>query len=231
MPTQADVALLREAQEAMRTLVVRDLEAFWSSLALDRPEAVRAALLEFVPALVAQHGDRAASLAADWYDDVRAAERVPGRFRASMVPSPYEDATEGLVRRAAGALFTDTPVGALSTLTSVAPKYVLAAGRETITRSADRDPRAAGWQRIVRAGGCRFCRMLAGRGDVYREASVHFAAHDDCNCAAAPSWDQSAPEVDVDIYEASKRTTRMKPAQKEAHNARIRRALDEYAPA
>lgn len=229
MPTPADVAILRSMQDDIRVLVVRDLEALFASLNLSRPEAVRDALLEFVPVLVQTYGEQSASMAADWYDDVRAAERVPGRFRASMRPSPYLDATEGTVRRAAGALFTDNPVGALTSLAAVTPKYALAAGRETITRSSDRDPQAAGWKRVTRSGACEFCRLLAGReGAVYSKASVHFASHNDCNCAAVPEWDPNAPEVDVDVYKASERTTRMTPEQREAHNARIRQAIDEY---
>lgn len=229
MPTASDLADLRRGSEGIATLAVRDLEGFWASLNLNRPEAALDALLLFTPALVEQYGDAVAAFAADWYDEIRAAERVQGAFRASVVASPYLDATEGTVRRAASALFTDNPFETLESLTATAPKYVLAAGRETVTRSSDRDPRAAGWQRVVRPSGCSFCRMLAGRGGVYRESSVHFAAHKGCNCAAAPSWDQSAPEVDVRIYEASRRTTGMTPEQKERHNALIRRAIDEYA--
>lgn len=71
--------------------------------------------------------------------------------------------------------------------------------------------------------------MLAGRGAVYKEATVHFASHGDCNCAAVPSWDQNAPEVDVSLYKASQRTSTMTPAQRESHNALIQRAIDQYA--
>lgn len=111
---------------------------------------------------------------------------------------------------------------------TVIPKYVLAASRATIITSVGRDPRASGWKRVTRVGACRFCRMLSGRGAVYKEATVHFASHGDCNCAAAPSWDPNAPEVDVSLYKASQRTTSMTPEQKRAHNALINRAINEY---
>lgn len=187
--------------------MLRDLNAFWSSLNLGNPERARNALLEYIPLLVARFGENAAAVAADWYDEARAAEAVPGRFRATMADSPYLDASEPLVRRAAGALFTDNPSEALAALSSKVPKYVLAASRATITTSADRDPRASGWQRVASGGACDFCRMLAGRGAVYKESSVHFASHGDCNCAAVPSWDPNAPEVDVGLYAASRRKT------------------------
>jgi hypothetical protein len=235
----ADEAELRQALIGVRALVDRDLTAFFESLNLNRPEEARDQLLEFVPLLVSQYGEVAASFAADWYDEMRDAEGVPGRFRAEPQTSPYEDATEGLVRRAAGALFTDAPAEALVALTASAGKYALAAGRQTVTAAADRDPRASGWKRVTRSGSCRFCRMLAQRGAVYKESSAFFASHGECNCAAVPSWDRNAPEVDVFAYEASARMTGLRQAaangSKDAqrrldeHNALIRRAVDEYA--
>jgi hypothetical protein len=243
MPSRAETERLRQAQVGLRSLVERDLRAFWSSLDLNKPEAARDALLRFVPDLVATYGESAAALAADWYDEVRALERIPGRFRAVMDPPNEDVALVETVRRSAGALFTDNPGDALVGITAKAGKYALAGARRTIITSTDRDPRASGWQRVTRAGACRFCRLLAGRGDVYKESTVHFAAHGDCNCAASPSWDQSAPEVDVRLYEASKRTTRLREQaasggkkaasaarQLEDRAAAIQRAMDEYVP-
>jgi hypothetical protein len=125
-------------------------------------------------------------------------------------------------------LFTDNPLGTLLTLQASAPKYSLAAGRETIQDNTARDPEASGWKRVTRGGACGFCRMLAGRGAVYKEGSVHFAAHPDCNCAAVPSWDKDAPEVPASLYQASRRTTNMSPADRAKHNALIRRAVAAY---
>lgn len=229
MVSAADADRLRLAQAGIRRLVERDLDAFFASLDLSRPERARDELLAFMPFLVSQYGESAAAVAADWYDEVRAAEGVAGRFTAVMAASPYLNAVDGTTRRAVGALFTDAPNETLVALRSAAPKYVLAAGRQTITASADRDPRASGWQRVGRGDSCRFCRMLIGRGAVYRERSVLFAAHKSCDCAAVPSWDPDAPEVDVRLYKASRRTTRMTPEQKAEHNALIRRAIEDYA--
>ncbi len=244
MVSAADAQRIRQIQASVRTLVERDLTAFFGSLNLARPEAARDALIEYVTYLVEQYGDSAAAMAADWYDDLRAAEKVSGRFRALAQPSPYLDGVEGSVRRAAGSLFTDNPSGALDILLGTTGKYVLAAGRQTVTTSTDRDPRASGWRRITRAGACGFCRMLAGRGAVYKEATVHFAAHGgarggECNCAAVPDWDPDAPEVDVKLYQASVRTTalRLEAARGdlsatrdlERHNRLVRAAVEQYA--
>lgn len=229
MVTAVQAAELRTAQAGIRTLVERSLTTFYGSLSLSRPEAARDALLTFVPALVAQYGQTAADVAADWYDEMRAVEGVPGRYRAQAQESPYADAVDPMVRRAAGDLFTDSPRGTLTALTASAGKYVLAAGRQTIMTATDLDPRARGWRRVTRGGACKFCQMLAGRsGAVYTERSAHFAAHGKCNCASVPDWDPNAPEVDVALYEASKRTTGMTPAEKAQHNALIRRAVAAY---
>lgn len=228
MVSAADAADLRKALVGVRALVDRDLTAFFTSLNLDRPESARDQLLEFIPLLVAEYGEVAASFAADWYDEMRDAEGVPGRFRAKEQASPYTDATEGLVRRAAGSLFTENPAETLVALTASTGKYALAAGRQTVITATDSDPRASGWKRVTQSGACDFCRMLAGRGGVYKEHSAHFASHGDCNCASVPDWDPNAPEVDVAVYEASKRTTNMTPEQKAQHNALIHRAIEQY---
>lgn len=222
VPTEADADRLRQAQNGVKALIVRDLNAFWETLNLDRPEAARDALLEFLPILVAQYGEVAATVAADWYDEVRAAEGVAGAFRAVAAEVDESAAVAGTVRRAAGQLFTGQPVAALASLTGPIVQYALSGSRETITRSSAADPRAFGWRRVTRSGACPFCRMLAARGAVYREARVPFASHHECNCAAVPAFDPGAPGVDVRVYEASRRTSRMNPAERAEHTARTR---------
>lgn len=239
MVTAADALRLRRAQEGIRVLVVRDLTAMFGSMNLARPEHARDALLAYMPALVRQYGEGAAAVAADWYDEVRASSKAPGTFRALMSVPDDTDAIEGTVRRVAGTLFTESPTDALGGLMAAIPKFALAGARQTVTRSADLDSHASGWQRIARAGACDFCRVLTGRGAVYRKATVHFAAHGDCNCAAVPSWDRDAPEVDVMVYQASARMSGLRRAaangdrdaqrQVEEHNARIRLAVGLYA--
>src|SRR5881392_704504 len=109
MPSHSDVQQLRAEYKAIRGLVERDLRELWASLDLSRPEAARDVLLQVVPALVDSYGDAAAAVAAEWYDDMRAAAGVRGRFRALPQESVYLTAAEGTVRRAAGDLFTENP--------------------------------------------------------------------------------------------------------------------------
>lgn len=236
MVSPGDAERLRLAQAGIRALVLRDLSAMFGSIDLARPEHARDALLAYMPALVRTHGEQAAAVAADWYDEVRAKDGAAGRFRAVMAGTPYADSVDGLTRRAAGALFTDRPEDALEVLQATAPKYVLGAARQTIATSTWRDPKARGWQRVTRGDTCKFCVGLAQRGAVYTRATAHFAAHGSCDCAAVPSWDPDAPEVDVFAYEASARMGGLRRAaalgDRQAaraiaeHNARIRTWLD-----
>lgn len=188
MVSRADAARLRMAQRGIRALVERDLAAFFGSLNLSQPERSRDRLLAYVPLLVAQYGESAAALAADWFDDQRSVAGVRGRFTAALVIPDQSIKIVHTVRRAAGLLFTDAPSRALVPLHAKAPEYVLESSRETIAQAAVRDPQARGWQRVTSSNACEFCTMLAGRGAVYNDLSVHFEAHGACNCVAAPSW-------------------------------------------
>lgn len=238
MALSPEAEAYRQAQTGVRVLVERDLTKFWGYLDMSNPSRVATAVDSYIPLLVRRYGSQAADLAAEWYDEMRSAAGIAGTFRAEAVASPYEDAVPGMVGRALGSVSNGDMAGALLTLTSNAGKYVLGAGRETIARNADRDPSASGWQRVTRAGACDFCRMLAGRDGVYKRTTVHFASHGGCNCGAVPSWDPSAPEVDVDVYEASRRVTDLKvraaagsqsaAVQLAQHNALIRRAIEQY---
>jgi len=224
MATATDVAWLREGNAALEALALRSLRDFWASLDLSRPEAARNALVEVLPLITEQYGEAAAVLAADWYDELRAAEGVPGSFRAVLASPVPAVAPIEQVRFGAKHLFTDDPGQLLSFLEGQTSKYVLQPGRDTIQRSTVADPAARGWHREVRPGACKFCLLLHGRGGVYTEQSVRFAAHHHCHCVGVPSWDADAPEVPASAYVASKRTSRMSPQQRAEHN----RALREY---
>jgi hypothetical protein len=98
MVDPASIERFRAANSQLSGLVRSALEAFFRTLDLSKPEAVRDALLEFVPTLTAQYGDVAATLAADWYDETRAASGAAGRFRAVTATTVPTGAVEAKVR-------------------------------------------------------------------------------------------------------------------------------------
>lgn len=223
MVAASEVARFKAANAGIVRLMRKDLDAFWAGLDKRRPAVARDALLDFLPLLTDTYGDMAATVAADWYDDLREVAQVPGPpFRASPADLVPEEVVQQRARFGAQHLWTPNPEQTLTFLSSAMSGYVLQPGRDTIARASIEDPRASGWGRVARADGCGFCRMLAQRGAVYKEATADFASHDDCNCAAVPSWDPDAPEVDVKAYEASKRTSLMSPAEHERHTANAR---------
>jgi len=56
--------------------------------------------------LVAIYGSAAATLGADWYDEMRAAAAVKGRFRAIPAELPDQGRTDALARRGVSPLFS-----------------------------------------------------------------------------------------------------------------------------
>lgn len=190
MPTRSDVERLQAVNRGVVALARRDLNAFWSTLDLTKPEAARDALLRFVPALVEQYGEVAASVAADWYDDLRVAAGGRSRFSAALADGVNPEAVAGTTRYGAGHLFTDAPAGMLDFLQVAVSKFVLQPGRDTVIRSASRDPMRPRWARVPSgAETCAFCLMLASRGPVYlteTSAGQMRKYHGDCDCLPTP---------------------------------------------
>src|SRR3546814_4969892 len=106
MATAQQVAEFREANRSLVTLAQRDLADFWRSLNLaGSPVAVRDALLDFFPELVAAYGDAAAVLGADWYDALRNVPPSAAAFRAALASPPAVEPAQGSVRALVGPLF------------------------------------------------------------------------------------------------------------------------------
>lgn len=217
----------KAALEKVSRRAQRDLVQLFESLNLDNPLGSRNMLTQSIPGLVNRYGDATAQVAREWYDELRAIEGVPGGYRAALGEGISKEFIEARVKYGASHLFTDNPGGMLPFLEGAVQKYVLDYGRNTITRNVRRDPRAAGWMRVTSADPCKFCIMLAGRGGVYRRTTVAFAAHDDCNCAAMPSWNPNAKEVDVELYKVSERRASMSDAERDLQNERIRQYINQ----
>lgn len=184
MPT---VQQYRSDLDELVRLANRDLAAMWRQIA--DAAVARDALAEILPLLTAAYGSAAATLAADWYDELRAEKAVRGRFRAIAAELPGAERTDVLARWAVEPLFSDTPdfVLARDKAAGGLQRIIADAGRDTVMQSSIADPQARGWQRVA-SGGCGFCSMLAARGAVYSEATVSFGAHDHCRCAATPAF-------------------------------------------
>lgn len=173
---------LRSDVGLLTGLAARDLEVVWRDV--DSASLAEAALRDTLPALVGRYGAAAATVAADWYDDLRDSRGVPGRFTAI----PAEIAETGTQALVGWALTEATDMPSFQTLiVGGAQRRVANFARQTVTLSSVADPGARGWQRTG-LGDCEFCAMLIGRGAVYTEATSDFQAHDHCQCGAEPAW-------------------------------------------
>lgn len=201
------IARYRTAQQSLVTLSNRDLLAVWRTLDLTDAESATTALLPTMRELTGAYGDQAAVIAADFYDDARAAVGPPGSFLARPGQVAGTGQVDALTRWAVGPLWAADPRygDALVRLAGGSGRLIRAAGANTIVDAAHSDPEARGWRRNTAPGACQFCRMLADRGAVYREDTARFAAHDHCACTVSPAWDDG-PEADVNQYVASQRS-------------------------
>lgn len=167
-----------------------------------------------VPEIITFYADGSAALAADFYEDERELARAAAKAKMSrflvesVIPSRETEITRALLW-STKPLETDEPLATVTRLEQVVQSEVALPYRETITANSLRDPASVGWRRIA-AGGCKFCRLLADRGAVYREATARFASHPGCGCSAAPVFDGKygtdvGEEASAMQYVASKR--------------------------
>ncbi|WP_153001338.1 hypothetical protein [Microbacterium testaceum] len=160
-------------QEALRDLL--------ASLNGGDPERARDLLTRFLPDFVDVYGQTAAVLGADFYDAIRNLPPSAGTASVVLAQPAKQKQAEGVVRWALGRLFVDEPDWASfeSALLGSTQRLVLQPARETVDLMAAADAKsrkvaAVGWSREIhperaRSGkSCNFCKMLAGRGPVYR---------------------------------------------------------------
>lgn len=210
MVTRRDVTRLAKATGQLSDEAVRVLTDFLASTDLGDAARVRDALLEVVPALSDVYGDAAATVAAEWYEDLRARE-VGGAFNAKLGATAPTGSVQGSVRWAAAELFTDHPQTIMDVLGGAVQRHVLYAARETIARNVEFDPAKPRYAVVpTGANPCAWCTILASRGWVYsskKTADAHSKYHDNCSCQAVPSWDAANahikgydPDAAYDLY-------------------------------
>lgn len=188
------------------------------------PELKRAALLETVPGVIDYYATGSAALAADFYDERRDLAGVKKTYTTTLVINDRTVKIRRAVAWASEPLFAEMTVTLEQRLAEVVQAEVARPYRDTIT--GQKDPAKVGWRRVT-GDSCRFCRLLADRGAVYKESTARFAAHTSCDCGAEPVFEGQAvgPEASPMQYLASKRSRT--PAQKAA----LKDYLDTYYPA
>lgn len=186
---EAFTSLLNSLSDAARRRAAVLLAAIEYSDVADLREKVIAAL----EPLLASATDRAAAIAASFYDSIRE-QAIGSAFGAEACSMREPAATEGAIR----AIVKGAEGG--GALAAIVPKLLLrvdyevkrAAG-ECVAENAHRDGACTGYARVpTGAETCGFCLMLASRGFVYRTAQTagadgHYHAH--CDCRIVPGFD------------------------------------------
>lgn len=186
MLTEEQAQHRRDIDELVR-LAARDLGIVWREFS--SPDAAVRTLREVLPDLMGMYGSAAATLGADWYDELRDAAGIPGRFTALAAELPDTDRTDALAGWGLSPAFKAEPDwgSSLALVSGGLQRIIANADRQSIAMSSVADPKAHGWQRQG-SGECDFCNVLIGRGDVYTKKSADFASHDSCGCLAVPAF-------------------------------------------
>lgn len=211
----ASVAQWRAAQIGLTRLLLRDLRGLRRLLNPNRLQATVPTWIDAVAALAARYSQVSATLAADFYDGERAAAGAPGTFTVPLADPPPEEQTSSSLRWATKDVWdrdadvaTDAQAepldvridAAMTKADAVTQKLVTDVGRATVRQAVDEDPGAVAYARAAALGACAFCRLMASRGAVYRNAEtagrdandgfsgdasvVKF--HDNCHCGIIP---------------------------------------------
>lgn len=215
MTTRADLERLSRAGASAVRMAQDDLLAFMARLDLADRAAASAALHEFLPALISEYGDMAATAAAEWYEEIRAAQ-LGGAFTAQLGASAARDAIHSAVGYAAAA--TD-PTDVPNRLLSSVQRLVTYSQRTTVGHNSRMDRARPRFARVPQgAKTCAWCSMLASRGfdfgsrqsagDQGRGVGDDF--HDDCDCRIVPEWGDDDgiegydPDRYLNMYEAAR---------------------------
>jgi hypothetical protein len=213
----------RLGQIAISERALEQLKVIWLLLDLEDLDGTREAYLNAAMAVLLEGRANSEALAAGFLQSFYTAEAayVPQIITPGLTEADIAAARTSLevmgpvhVKRSmlAGQTLEYASQTALQGVLGAANRHVLDGGRQPVIETALADPGTSGWQRITKVGACAFCRLLAGRGSVYRtEESSKFASHDACRCSVAPAF--GGPEITVKQYEASKRVRSVRDRQ------------------
>lgn len=193
----------RRLQLVLSAAALRDLLHLWGTVS---PRDLATTLPPFIRAgaVIVRAGRRASAAAASrYYADFRRFEGVPGQVIITVAELPEDSVLEGALRgaalkgistaRRAGRTPEEGAQNGFVKMAGSARGLVLGGGRDTLINALRGDPEAKGWQRVTDGSPCAFCRMIAGRGLVFKNEAAGFQAHGHCGCSAEPFFEGSKP--------------------------------------
>lgn len=213
--SSAAVARWRQAQAGVTVLLLRDLRGLRRLIDPRRLQATVPTWIEAVTAVVARYSEVAATLAADFYDGERGAASASGAFTVPLADAPPDEQTSNSLRWATKDLWpraeSDATLAQLEPIDvrleaamgkadAATQRLVADRGRGTVRQAVDVDPQAVAYARAAALGACFFCKLMASRGAVYRNAQTagrdandQFSGdasvvkfHNNCHCGVIP---------------------------------------------
>lgn len=210
MPTLSEVEDHKQAVAALSTLALADVTDFWQSLdvATVAPKAVAQEVRGYLPELAAVYATATTTVAADWYEDLRAEAVAAAGFTATLLDPPAPDEVQSQLGYVLAPLFNGTapdlaPRETFDHLSALVEDVVTTADRQTVRANAASDRERPRYARHASANACAFCALLATRGAEYRteESATRVVLqrrrskrklgekyHDNCRCAVVPVW-------------------------------------------
>lgn len=187
MATLADVEQHRSAVDDVITLAIAELATEWDALP-DTPTALVGPLADLMAELYGDFSQMTATLAADWYDDLRIVADAPGRFTAALAPEISGGQIRSSASWASSAAWVDLDKALRDSAASL-ERMLADRDRSTVDVNVGADPAAPRYGRHASANACAFCALNATRGPVFRsEDAAGKKYHDHCACIAVPSW-------------------------------------------
>lgn len=200
----------RAVLDDLARVAAADVVALWRQLDPSDARSTTAALVEFIPDLTSAHGDTAAVLAADYYDETRAAAQAPGRYRATIGHPRPASQVEAVTRWSVWPLWSTTPdyQAALANVVGTTLRMVRLPARTTIRDNAATDPASRGVVRVTAPDACAFCLLVATRPD---HADLTLTSpgrwHTNCRCGEAPRFANDGWPDPADLYREFKAAT------------------------
>lgn len=195
------------------------------------PDEARTYLMDVLPGWGERFEDAAASVAADLYEQQRVVAELDRVVPHQIVlAKPVEKARWGILSSwGLEPVETDRNWGAaFKRIVGGAHRTIADAHRNTTMANATTDRGSRGWRRVGRGGStCDFCRMLIGRGDVYKDSTVKFRSHDNCRCSAESAF-HSLDSAEMNAYVQSARKSGWTEGQRRRERERVNQFI-EYA--
>lgn len=190
MLTSQQVRLFQQADDDLDSLTIQRVLELLALLDFTRPDELSDAVLDELPVMVDELSDVSALIAATMYETARDQAGARGTYVVDLSERPPRVQVHESTRWALSPLYTNpdlAPTMVADRLTANTPRLVRLGGRKTVVENTVSDPAKPRYRRVLSssAGHCDFCKMLAGRGAVYRSedsagAGSHF--HDNCKC-------------------------------------------------